>query len=77
MKQRTKLRVGKPSKSMEEKLEDYLKNEEPMTQLTTRLPVNLHAKLKIYAANKRMSIMKCVVQQIQKMVDEEEPVNKL
>ena len=72
MNRRTKLKIGRPSKPLSEKLTDELHDEDPMTQITTRLPVSLHSKLKIYAANKRTSIMDCVLKQIEKMLNEED-----
>lgn len=71
MKERTKLRAGKPTKSMEEKLEDYLKNEESMSQISLRLSSDLHSKLKIYAASKRISIKDALINKIKEMVAEE------
>lgn len=71
MKERTKLRVGKPSKSITEKLENYLKDEEPMSQISLRLSADLHSKLKIYTASKRISIKDALINKIKEMVSEE------
>ena len=69
MNQRTKLKVGRPSKSIKEKLIDNLYDEEPMSQISLRLSSKLHAKLKIYATNKGMSIKSLMTKTIEEMVN--------
>lgn len=70
-------KVGRPPKSDKEKLIEELYEEEPMTQITARMPVSLHAKLKIYVANNRISIKEFLLQRIKEAIGNEEDGNKL
>jgi hypothetical protein len=70
MKERTVLKVGRPSKSNKEKLIEFLKDDEEFKQVSLRLPIELHEKLKIYSAKTRKPIIGILIEQIEKITSE-------
>lgn len=76
MKERIGLKVGRPSKSNKEKLIDFLKNGEKFKQVSLRLPIELHEKLKIYSAKNRKPIIGILIEHIEKITADENNIDR-
>lgn len=67
MTKRKYLRPGRPPKNKEEKMEELLKNK-VYTQVSVRIPSNLHEKIRIYSIKNKVSVNKIILELLEKIV---------
>lgn len=70
MTKRKHLKPGRPPKNKEEKLEELLKNK-IYTQVSVRIPSNLHEKVRIYSIKNKVSVNQIIIDQLKIVVSEE------
>jgi predicted HicB family RNase H-like nuclease len=57
------------------KVERFYKSDnepENVTQVSIRLPINLHARLKVYAAKKRVRLNSLIISLIENLLDKDD-----